>query len=162
MTSHERGSDSSSVLIVDDDPNFRALLKVLLETTGCQVLEARSGKDADLILSERRPALLIVDYRLPGLDGVQWITKFREEGYKTPIIFLSGTWCDLPSFTKLRSLLKVSLILQKPIVPELFLDQTENLLPSRRGESAEEAYDPQAWSPSDTSSFRAFRAWMQH
>jgi len=129
MNSGKTTSDSFSVLIVDDDPTFRALLKVLLETCGCHALEARSSKDADLLLREFNPSLLIVDYRLPGLDGIQWITTVRAAGYNTPIIFLSGTWCDLKAFNKLRSILKVNLILQKPIVPELFLEQIESLLP---------------------------------
>jgi diguanylate cyclase (GGDEF)-like protein len=124
--------NSPSVLIVDDDPNFRSLIKVLLQTSGCHLLEARSARDADLIMREYRPNLLIVDYRLPGTDGIQWIQRVREAGYNTPIIFLSGTWCDLRTFNTLRSLLKVNMILQKPIVPELFLEQIENLLPKRR------------------------------
>jgi DNA-binding response OmpR family regulator/HPt (histidine-containing phosphotransfer) domain-containing protein len=128
---NEHAPDTFSVLLIDDDQNFRALMKVLIESTGCNTLEARSGKDADQLLREHHPNLVIVDYRLPGIDGMQWIEKFREAGWTTPIIFLSGSWCDLQSFTRLRSLLKVNLILQKPIVPELFLDQIESLLPRR-------------------------------
>ncbi|HEY9682323.1 MAG TPA: response regulator [Oculatellaceae cyanobacterium] len=128
--------NSPSVMIVDDDPNFRSLVKVLLQACGCQLLEARSARDADMILRDYLPSLLIVDYRLPGTDGIQWITKIREAGYNTPIIFLSGTWCDLKTFNNLRSLLRVNMILQKPIVPELFIEQIENLLPKRRSVSS--------------------------
>jgi DNA-binding response OmpR family regulator len=147
MTIDNRSTNAFSVLLIDDDQNFRALMKVLIESTGCEVLEARSGKDADALLRDHHPNLVIVDYRLPGVDGMQWIEKFREAGWTSPIIFLSGSWCDLQSFTKLRSLLKVNLILQKPIVPELFLDQIESLLP-RRKEYHREDLSEQSFQPS--------------
>jgi diguanylate cyclase (GGDEF)-like protein len=73
--------------------------------------------------------LAIVDYRLPGLDGISWIQQIRNEGFTFPIVFLSGQWCDAQTFNKLRNLLRVGLILQKPIVPGLFMEQIENLLP---------------------------------
>jgi DNA-binding response OmpR family regulator/HPt (histidine-containing phosphotransfer) domain-containing protein len=148
MTTDNRSPDAFSVLLIDDDQNFRALMKVLIESTGCEVLEARSGKDADALLRDHHPNLVIVDYRLPGVDGMQWIEKFREAGWTSPIIFLSGSWCDLQSFTRLRSLLKVNLILQKPVVPELFLDQIESLLPRRkeyhREDLLEQSFQPRS------------------
>jgi DNA-binding response OmpR family regulator/HPt (histidine-containing phosphotransfer) domain-containing protein len=118
-----------SVLVLDDDAHFRVLLASLIKTTGVNVFEARNARDADQVLHEQRPSLAIVDYRLPGLDGMEWITKIREEGNNIPLVFLTGTWCDAKTFNRLRSLLRVSLILQKPIVPDLFLEQIEFLLP---------------------------------
>jgi DNA-binding response OmpR family regulator/HPt (histidine-containing phosphotransfer) domain-containing protein len=118
-----------SVLVLDDDAHFRVLLASLIKTTGVKVLEARNARDADQVLLEQRPSLAIVDYRLPGMDGMEWITKIREQGNNIPLVFLTGTWCDAKTFNRLRSLLRVSLILQKPIVPDLFLEQIEFLLP---------------------------------
>jgi PleD family two-component response regulator/HPt (histidine-containing phosphotransfer) domain-containing protein len=129
MKYEESTNNPSSVLVLDDDAIFRSLLVTILGSVGVNVLEARSMSEADILLRDKKPALAIVDYRMPGGDGMTWIAKVRESGNQMPIVFLSGTWCDVKTFNRLRSILRVSLILQKPIVPELFLDQLEGLLP---------------------------------
>ncbi len=126
---YDSADSPRSVLVLDDDAIFRSLLVTILGSVGITVLEARSMSEADVLLKDRKPALAIVDYRMPGGDGMSWIAKVREAGNQMPIVFLSGTWCDVKTFNRLRSILRVSLILQKPIVPELFLDQLEGLLP---------------------------------
>src|SRR5579885_2689442 len=118
------------ILVVDDDDFFRNLIAELLTAAGHSVLGARNAQEATRALAAKRPALVIVDFRLPGEDGVSWITRMREAGWETPVVFLSGAMLDAFTFTKLRNLLKVALILQKPIVPELFLEQFEGLLPN--------------------------------
>src|ERR1700735_2165234 len=130
------GWSSPYILVLEDDPAFRGLLTAILSARGYRVLEARSAREADNVLREHSPELVICDYRLPGIDGAAWITKFREAGYKTPIVFLTGNWCDGDTFNRLRSLLRVSLILQKPIIPELFLEQIEPLLPKMHSQQA--------------------------
>ena len=146
-----------SVLVLDDDAHFRVLLSSLIKTTGVNVYEARNARDADQILFEQRPSLAIVDYRLPGMDGMEWITKIRGEGNNIPLVFLTGTWCDAKTFNRLRSLLRVSLILQKPIVPDLFLEQVEFLLPQMQVQAPPsvsapsiEAYQNEAQSEEET------------
>jgi diguanylate cyclase (GGDEF)-like protein len=121
---------SNSVLIVDDDAMFRAFVSELLHSRGLNVIEARSGREATAKISTFNPILALVDYRLPEIDGLTWITQMREMGKNFPIVFISASWCDQKTFARLRNLLKVSLILQKPIVPELFIQQIESLLPA--------------------------------
>ena len=117
------------ILILDDDVSFRQLIASLLQARGYEVFEARSAKDASAAFAETDPGLAIVDYRLPESDGISWITWLRESGRNFPVVFCSGTWCDEKTFNWLRNILKVSLILRKPIVPELFIQQIEGLLP---------------------------------
>lgn len=117
------------ILILDDDNAFRQLIAGMFQTRGYQVFEARSAKEASAAFSEVDPGLAIVDYRLPESDGITWISWLRESGRNFPVVFCSGTWCDEKTFTWLRNILRVSLILRKPIVPELFMQQIENLLP---------------------------------
>lgn len=126
------------ILIVDDDNLFRQVVTNLLQARHYEVIEARTAKEATQALSERKPALVIVDYQLPDTDGMTWIEKIRGSGENTPIIFISSSWCDPKTFSWLRNILKVSLILQKPIVPELFLQQIEGLLPHTAIESAKQ------------------------
>jgi diguanylate cyclase (GGDEF)-like protein len=120
---------SRSVLVIDDDSFFRELIAGLLSPRGYEILEARSGRDGNQILQTVRPVLVIVDYRLPDIDGMTWIQQFRDAGNNMPVVFISGTFCDARTFSWLRNILRVSLVLQKPISEDLFLQQLEGLLP---------------------------------
>src|SRR5271154_617100 len=104
---------SKSILVVDDDPEFRILVATVLRQRGLETVEASTAAEADAILKQITPLLCIVDYRLPENDGLTWITRLRETGRKFPLVFVSGTWCDQKTFNWLRNILKVSLILQK-------------------------------------------------
>jgi PleD family two-component response regulator/HPt (histidine-containing phosphotransfer) domain-containing protein len=118
-----------SVLVLDDDRFFRLRVERLLAPRGYKVLQAHDGKQADQLLARVRPALLIVAYRLPDIDGMTWVEQIRAKGYNMPIVFISGSFCNSINFDRLRNNLKVSLVLQKPIVPDLFLQQIEDVLP---------------------------------
>lgn len=137
------------VLVVDDDTSFRALMADILNSIGLEVAEARSAREASAILAGGNPVLAIVDYRLPEIDGMTWVSSVREAGRYFPIVFLSGSWFDEKTFNVLRNILKVSLILRKPIAAELFLQQIESLLPphivlkSRMSLSVSEIASPQ-------------------
>ncbi len=139
-----------SVLILEDDNTFRSLVSGLLQSRGVDVIEASSVREATIKLGASNPLLAIVDYRLPESDGITWITKLREEGKNFPIVFLSGIWCDEKTFDWLRNILRVSLILQKPLVPDLFLRQIESLLP--KGTFTDELDQTTNVSPTNTSS----------
>jgi diguanylate cyclase (GGDEF)-like protein len=137
------GSDKPTILVVDDDEFFRHLMCDILQPRGYTIVEARTPRDADQLLARMEPLLAIVDYRLPGTDGLTWITQLREAGRKFPIVFVTANWVDAKTFNWLRNILKVSLILSKPIVPELFLQQIEPILPAQvvqelHAESAEQ------------------------
>jgi len=119
-----------SILILDDDASFRSTVGGVLQQHGFTVLEADSAKAANAIIGQTEPALVIVDYHLPGTDGVSWISQVREQGRKFPIVFVSADWCDQKTFNWLRNILRVSLILNKPIVADLFWQQVETLLPT--------------------------------
>jgi DNA-binding response OmpR family regulator len=124
-------SAGNSILIVDDDPRFRQIVSAPLLVSGYRVIEARSAYEATTAISQNRIALAIVDNRLPEVDGITWITQVRERGIRIPIVFISGNACDAKTFNRLRNILKVSLVLQKPIMPDLLLDQLESFLPPR-------------------------------
>lgn len=124
-------SNQQWILVVDDDAIFRSLLTDIFNSAGYTVFEARSSREASDSIRLGVPILAIVDYRLPDLDGVAWIQQVREAGYdNVPIVFLSGTFLDAHTFNRLRNVFRVSLILQKPIMPELFLEQIQSLLPA--------------------------------
>ncbi|CAN5435927.1 hypothetical protein BH11CYA1_BH11CYA1_36190 [soil metagenome] len=135
----EPGSNGE-ILIVDDDQSFRAFVSALLTRRGYKVYEARCVRDADQILAASRPRLIIVDYQLPDMDGITWIGKLRDLGNQTPIAFISGHWCDRSKFSWLRNILKVSLVLQKPVLPEVFVEMIDSILPQADHKASETEY----------------------
>jgi DNA-binding response OmpR family regulator len=66
------------VLIVDDEPNIVVSLEFLLRQQGYEVLVARDGEEALATVAARRPALVVLDVMLPGIDGFEVCRRLRE------------------------------------------------------------------------------------
>jgi two-component system, OmpR family, KDP operon response regulator KdpE len=77
------------ILVVDDEPPIRKLLRMGLTTQGYDVLEASNGKLA-LELLVRKPALVILDLGLPDVDGLDLLQRIRHRQEHLPIIVLSS------------------------------------------------------------------------
>lgn len=117
------------ILVVDDDPVFRQIVRDVLRANHYEVAEAASAKEASSLVSAKNFVLAVVDFRMPETDGMTWLNQLRGAGKNLPIVFVSATWVDKNTFNWLRNILRVSLILQKPIDPSLFMHQIESLLP---------------------------------
>ena len=77
------------VLVIDDKPPIRKLLRMGLSTQGYQVLEASNGKNALGMLGEY-PDLIILDLGLPDIDGHELLTNLRVRAEAVPIVVLSS------------------------------------------------------------------------
>jgi two-component system, OmpR family, response regulator len=80
---------SDPILIVDDDPEVRALLRAGLEAEGFAVVEAGNGAEADAQLAARPIGLLTLDLKLGGEDGLKLARDLRAKR-NTPIIMITG------------------------------------------------------------------------
>lgn len=69
----------TTVLVVEDDPDIRLLLKTILESEGYAVVEAVTGKDAVSLASEVRPRLILMDISLPLLDGLSATRQIKAD-----------------------------------------------------------------------------------
>jgi DNA-binding response OmpR family regulator len=75
---------------VDDDVSLLSLLRILLTTSGYQVLSASDGRRA-LELAERAPVdLVLLDLEMPVMDGRQFFREFRSRGKTAPVIVVSA------------------------------------------------------------------------
>ena len=80
---------SAAVLVVDDEPGMRNFLKRGLEKR-CALLEvAASAEEAEALRLRVHFDLLLVDIRLPGLSGLEWLRQLRSRGVRTHVIYLS-------------------------------------------------------------------------
>jgi two-component system KDP operon response regulator KdpE len=77
------------VLIIDDEPPIRKLLRMGLATQGYQVLEAPNGKTALELLAEN-PALIILDLGLPDIQGHELLRTIRGRNDSVPVVVLSS------------------------------------------------------------------------
>jgi DNA-binding response OmpR family regulator len=84
---------SASVLVIDDSPTFRHELKRVLEASGYTVDTAASGEDGLRLAVDLRPAVIVVDGVLPGIDGSTVIRRIRADAAlrSTPCILLTGS-----------------------------------------------------------------------
>lgn len=128
-----------TILVVDDDAFFRQLVVRLLTPLNYRVLEARTVSDAVAALN-LGPDLAIIDYRMPGIDGATFIKSLRDQGYKIPIVFCSGSGIDQKTFASMRNVYQVNLIITKPIQPENFIQLVGELLPQRVASSDAEEH----------------------
>ncbi len=109
-----------TVLLLDDDTQFRSSVTPALEAFGLRVLNATKGSIARAVIEEEAPSLLIVDGLLPDINGIVWIEELRADGIQTPVIFVSAFYRDLTTFKHLTRDLDVIKVFHKPIAVDRF------------------------------------------
>ena len=82
--------DKTRVLVIDDEPPIRRLLRTSLGAEGFEVLEAENAEQALALIGDAKPDIAILDLGLPDLDGLDVIRGVRGTGSKMPIIVLSS------------------------------------------------------------------------
>lgn len=82
-------STPSKILIVDDEEDFRAILRVVLERAGYRVLQGSNGAEGLERFAAEKPDLMIVDLSMPDMDGIEVTRRLRAQGHKTPILMLT-------------------------------------------------------------------------
>ncbi len=79
---------TSAVLVIDDEPQIRRLLRVTLEANGYRVLDAATGQDGIVQAAQWRPDVILLDLGLPDLDGLSVLKRLREWSH-VPVIALT-------------------------------------------------------------------------
>jgi CheY-like chemotaxis protein len=84
---------SAKILIIEDSPTTRAVIKVYLVGHHLEFLEANDGAEGLKLAREHRPNLIIVDLKMPGMDGFTFCRTARTDGRlkDTPIILVTGS-----------------------------------------------------------------------
>lgn len=78
------------LLIVEDDEKTSGALKTGLEKEGFSIVTARDGEVGGLVISAESFDLVILDWMLPGRDGIEVLRMLRERGQKTPVLMLTA------------------------------------------------------------------------
>jgi two-component system chemotaxis response regulator CheY len=78
------------ILVVEDEPDIRQLVTEILESVGCDVLEASDGTEALSVLERHRVSLILLDMRMPVLDGWGFARAARQRGIDVPIVVMTA------------------------------------------------------------------------
>lgn len=83
-------SEAAPLLLVDDDAGVRLTFRRILERAGFEVLEAADGEAGIALCNERDPGLVLLDLRMPGMDGLEVLTALVAQHPETPVVVISG------------------------------------------------------------------------
>jgi two-component system response regulator AtoC len=82
--------EKKRILAVDDEPNMRRLLEIMLKQAGYQPLLAANGKEALELLTREGADLVVSDLHMPGMDGLGLLTAMQEAGMNAPAIIVTA------------------------------------------------------------------------
>jgi DNA-binding NtrC family response regulator len=82
------------VLIIDDEPMCVEMLSTEMQDLNIDFLVANNGNDALAIIENKNPAVIISDYKMPGLNGIELLRYLRNLNINTPVIWMTGNADD--------------------------------------------------------------------
>jgi len=115
-----------TVLIVDDEPMICESLGKLLSRRGIMFKQALTGKAAIEVIDKRQAGLVILDFSLPDIDGLQVLKKIRTLEPDIPVIFMTGYGSETVSIRAFK--LGVSDYFIKPFSPRAMVDKAAELI----------------------------------
>jgi two-component system, response regulator, stage 0 sporulation protein F len=127
---------AKTILVVDDDSDTRRTFVGLLEQKGRRILEAGNGIQALDMLKKEKPSLMLLDMRMPEMDGLETLKRVRAVDTGLKIVMLTSER-DL-EIVRQALAFGVSEYLTKPVDPEYFRENVARLL----GDSGDDADDP--------------------
>jgi CheY-like chemotaxis protein len=119
------------VLLVDDGAADRATLRALLEDDGYRVSEAADGADAVRMAAEKHPGVILMDVKMPGLDGFAALQRIRSLDPQVKVIFISGYAIESAVKESLRE--GAYTALTKPVDPAEFLALMRSIMGQEDG-----------------------------
>lgn len=129
---------AKKVIIADDEPVVREVVKQVLQAEGYEVIEAENGQEAVEQVEKLNPDLVILDVRMPVLDGMQacrLIRQMDEPVRNVPIIILTAV--DTSLGRRLGAEWGADLYLVKPISPRLLRQKIKELIGPPHEEQSE-------------------------
>ena len=90
MSSPGNGSSAGRIVVVDDEPSIVDAVATALRYEGFDVHEAATGRQALAAVAELEPDLVILDWMLPDLEGIEVGRRLRDRGFETAILFLTA------------------------------------------------------------------------
>ena len=124
------------ILVVDDDQVLTQLLRQLLEEEGYKVKTANNGEDAYSILKEPMCKAMLLDIRMPGINGAELLMLMAADKIKVPVIVMAG----FPDFDEqeMKQFPNVKKLFHKPLHPGEVLEALRKI--AKPAESRRKAF----------------------
>jgi len=119
-----------SILVVDDEHDIRDSLRMVLEYEGYGVRLASSGSEALAALASAVPDLVLLDVKMPGMDGLDALEAMTQQGYTAPVVMISGHGTIETACQALRA--GAYDFIEKPLPTDKVLATVRNVLERRR------------------------------
>lgn len=87
------------ILVVEDDPVIQRLLGVTLRKQGYEIVSAADGEAALLTLDSTPPDLILLDMRLPTMNGWEFLEAYSSQPVQVPVIVVTATFLDPTIYT---------------------------------------------------------------
>jgi len=119
------------ILLVEDNDNNRLLVRDVLQVSGYRVIEAQNAEDGLRMAAEQRPALILMDIQLPGMNGIEALQRLRASPATRAIPVIAVT---ASAMTQDRSQIMAAGFdgyQPKPISVKGFLQAVREMLPPR-------------------------------
>jgi two-component system, cell cycle response regulator DivK len=121
------------ILVVEDNEQSRKLVRDVLRFKGYEIIEAETGEDGVRLAQERRPSLVLMDIRLPGMDGIEALGRLRAEAETRSIPVLAMTASVMTEHRQKIMDAGFDAFQSKPINLKEFVAAVEQLLDRARG-----------------------------
>jgi len=120
-------NQKASILVVDDNAEYRELLAWILDRYGFETISAKSGREAVELAVKCRPALVLMDLNMPGMNGYEAARAIHADRHTRgiPVVAVSA---DCADFERSASKAGFIAVLEKPWKPEALLKIVTNAL----------------------------------
>ncbi len=121
---------SGRILVVDDETLILDLAEMLLTTRGYEVITAQSGEECLKLVEQEKPPLVLLDYMMPGMDGMTTLQEMRKGFPDTYVIMLTGKGNEQIAVEVMKA--GAADYILKPFSNQDLIDRIENVLRIRR------------------------------
>ena len=132
-------SDEGPILVVDDDASLRRLCTQLLTARGYQVHTAGDGEEALLLVAKTDYRVVLLDLKMPGMDGLECLRRLKAEGCRAEIVMVTGYGNVAAAVDAMKA--GACDFIEKPFKPEDLQVTLQDIL-MRRARKAELYDDP--------------------
>jgi len=120
------------ILVVDDEPMILELAALVLGSRGYEVHQAQSAEEGLRLVAEKHPAIALLDYMLPGMDGMTALRRIRRDFPQTYVIMLTGKGSEEIAVELMKA--GASDYILKPFKSQDLFERIGNVLRIRRAE----------------------------
>jgi len=125
----QNNAPKPTILLIDDEDRFRLALAQQLSIRNFQVLDASNGEDAIKMVRHKNPEVVILDQKMPGMDGIQTLKEIKKLRPEVQVIMHTGHGCI--ESARITGKHDVFSYIEKPCALDVLVEAIQNALKER-------------------------------